>query len=394
MVLLVHRQLTMPYVPPCSSIQSPIVVQKGVIEHIESTGKEGSDGQVSYKAASGGDISVERIDTVLGSGAQNTPTLQGTGSGGEFASEDTQGRPTVTTSSTSHEEGSSAPLAQEQEGNPTAPISSTTFTLPIGRLSRAASLSILSTTPPLPLTPMNALVDNFAAASLAGSGLGHSDTVVPTLKNVTLREAEHIQVGGGGGMGEVDMPRLPSEVKVLAVGDEGRDEVGSGVGQGQGGVVEVGVGGAGIMGERKGSHAESETSTSSVPDLVHSRGRTNDNSSTSLDSMDSPLSPDEAGLSMGINNFENGVEGGGGGGDGVVVVGQGEDEDPRVLALNKYKEGLYTYTVRLCLCDWAGKGLDWGGRAGGAWVEVCSLGGRLGRGRCTGDGRAERVGGG
>lgn len=157
---------------------------------------------------------------------------------------------------------------------------------------------------------------------------------MPTLKDV--REAESIGIPGvarRGTLGEKDMPRLPGQVELAGV---------EGVQDGANGQVSAEREQVPMSTQEEEAEHDRRDSSISVPDLVHSR--TGENSSTSLDTLgdgDSPLSPDGTG--------QLGAEGQG---DQVVIVGgagEGEEQDPKVLALHRYKEGLYTYTRGLWL---------------------------------------------
>lgn len=155
---------------------------------------------------------------------------------------------------------------------------------------------------------------------------------MPTLKDV--REAESIGIPGvarRGTLGEKDMPRLPGQVEVAGV---------ESVQDGADGQVSAEREQVPMSTQEEEAEQARRDSYTSVPDLVHSR--TGENSSTSLDTLgdgDSPLSP-----------YGTGQLGAEGQGDQVVIVGgagEGEEQDPKVLALHRYKEGLYTYTVCL-----------------------------------------------
>lgn len=196
---------------------------------------------------------------------------------------------------------------------------------PISRPSRTVSLDIIDRTPPLP-NSMNVLATNFAAVDISGPSsmaVGaagrRSDTVVPKLKDVL--EGETIAVPGARGEA-VDMPRFPGGNVAVDVDVEGQSQDGA---QGDQLPDLVPSGGA------RGAQFNHATST-------HVEERGDYGSSTSLDTMNdtpSPLSPADDGTQGQLV------------GDQVVVVQQGEEEDPKVLALHKYKEGLYTYTVSI-----------------------------------------------
>ena len=293
----------MPYVPPCTSIQSPTVAPLP-LPTFKSTSLENDSDKRAATAQPNEEPSIAESSTVESDTIADIPA--------------------------------SLPVESTVKSNLTTIPTTNSIPSTFPGTNRTASLSLLADrTPPLPLPltnmHVNSLINNFAAA-----GLGQSDSVVPTLKDV--REAESIGIPGvarRGTLGEKDMPRLPGQVGLAGI---------EGVQDGADGQVsaerdrereQVPV----HTQEEEAEHDRRDSSTS-LPDLVHSR--TGENSSTSLDTLgdgDSPLSPDGSG--------QLGAEGQG---DQVVIVGgagEGEEQDPKVLALHRYKEGLYTYTVCL-----------------------------------------------
>ena len=306
----------MPYVPPTTSVHSPTIQTIPLPPLAHKTADSRSDTNDNIDEGSSNDATGPSDDTTSPVSRTNDTADQTTIA---IPAEDERPPPT----GVAHASPSPADI-------PIAP--STVLPLPPHRPSRTVSLDIIDRTPPIPST-MDALASNFASG---GFGLGHgtSDTAVHTLKDIS--EGETIQISqpsGSEGDGMADMPKLPG------TGTDGGVPMLTSLERDEGAIKLQGSG-----------EADRDEDDQGVPDLVPSRSLSvsdvdtqglRDGSSTSLDTMNetpSPVSPND-------NDGFNGAQEEGTG--EVVIVQQGEEEDPKLVALHKYKEGLYTYTVSL-----------------------------------------------